>query len=200
MGKARQRALPALLAVLALAFGVAACGGDDEGDSSASDAATQAEADAELRERNEQVRKEFRERQKAAAPTPEEREAKRTADDFYEILGKDEGGAKKTTIDSAAFCDLMSEEARQQTVAYAKQASGEAKDWTCAEAIELLVLRSKQTGGFKQARQAKVVGVNAEGDRATASIRFGNGPVTSVSLVKEDGEWRLGSSATPTGE
>ena len=46
------------------------------------------------------------------------------------------------------------------------------------------------------ARNAKIGAVNAEGDRATATVRFGKGaPLTSIPLVKEDGEWKLGSSA-----
>ncbi|MEX2447899.1 MAG: hypothetical protein WD404_04045 [Solirubrobacterales bacterium] len=194
------RAPLALLLAAALALGVMACGGDDDGSgagagSSAEEVeAKQAEADAEVRERNERVREEFRERQAAAAPSEEEQEAKRTATGFYEILGEERGGGEETTFDSAAFCELMSEQAREETVAFAKQASGEDKDWDCEAAIELLVLRAKQTGGFKAARQAKVLGVNAEGDRATATVRFGKGPATSISLVKEDGEWKLGSS------
>jgi len=189
----------ATLAALALSF--AACGGEDGGGSSAGSAAEvearQAEADAEVRRRNEQVREEYRERKEAAAPTPEEREAEDTTQRFYEILGDDEGGKRRTTIDATAFCELMSEQARQQTADYARQASGEAGDWDCEKAIELLVLRSKQTGGFKQVRKAEVIGVNAEGDRATASVRFGKGPIASIPLVREDGEWKL--AASPAG-
>lgn len=56
----------------------------------------------------------------------------------------------------------------------------------------MLVRRFKQAGGFERVRQAEVVGVNAEGDRAT--VRFGRGPLTTIPLVREDGEWKLGSS------
>ncbi|MEX0973685.1 MAG: hypothetical protein WDZ46_10580 [Solirubrobacterales bacterium] len=199
MGIAATRGPLALLlaALLALALAAGCGGGEDSGDGSSSAAEArvqQAEADAAVRERNEEVREEFRRRQQAAAPTEEEQEAKRATTSFYAILDEDEGGKNRTTIDSAAFCELMSEPAREQTVAYARQASGEAKDWDCEQAIELLVLRSKQTGGFESAQQAEVIGVNAEGDRATASVRFGKGPVTSIALVKEDGEWKLGAS------
>jgi hypothetical protein len=198
MGIAATRGALALLLLALFALAFAGCGGgedSDDGSPSADEArAQQAEANAEVRERNEKVREEFRQRQQAAAPTEEEQKAKRATTSFYEILDEDEGGKNRTTIDSAAFCELMSEGAREQTVAYAKQASGEAKEWDCEQAIELLVLRSKQTGGFKSAQQAEVIGINAEGDRATASVRFGNGPVTSISLVKEDGEWKLGAS------
>jgi hypothetical protein len=192
----------ALLAVLALALGVVACGGGDDagGDSASSGGAGEGASAAEARERNEEARREHRERQEAAAPSPEEREAKQTAEGFYEVLAADKGGKRRTTIDSERFCELMSAEARRQTVDYARQASGEARQWNCEAAIELLVLRSKQTGGFKRAQQAEVIGVNAEGDRATATIRFGKGPATSVSLVKEDGEWKLGSSPAGASE
>jgi len=37
-----------------------------------------------------------------------------------------------------------------------------------------------------------VIGVNAEGDRATGWMRFGKGSVTSMPLVREAGEWKLG--------
>ena len=201
---------PALLATVALALvlGVAACGDDDGSGSAGSENSSppaeevkekQSEADAEVRARNERVRREYRERQEAAAPTPEEREAEETTESFYEILASDEGGKRRTTIDSDAFCELMSVRAIDETVRYARQATGEAKDWDCESAIELLVLRSKQTGSFKRAQRAEILGVNAEGDRATATIRFGKGPATSVSLVKEDGEWKLASTPTVEG-
>jgi hypothetical protein len=138
--------------------------------------------------------REYRERQAAAEPSPEEVEAKQTASGFYEILATDKGGANRTTIDSVSFCELMSEEAVAQTVHYAKVSSGIAQEWDCQSAIELLVIRSKRTGGFKGIENAEVIGVNAQGDRATATVRFGEGPATSISLVKEDGEWKLGSS------
>lgn len=89
----------------------------------------------------------------------------------------------------------MSEEAREQTIDYAKRSSGIDKEWTCENSVELLVLRSKRTGGFKHARKAKVIAVNAEGDRATATVRFGRGPLSTIPLVKEDGEWKLGPSS-----
>lgn len=88
----------------------------------------------------------------------------------------------------------MSKQAREQTIAYAEQESGVKRQWSCEKAIELLIRLSKRAGGFKDVRRAKVLGVNAVGDRATASIRFGKGPVTSIPLVKEDGKWKLAAS------
>ena len=41
--------------------------------------------------------------------------------------------------------------------------------------------------------------MNVDGDRATASVRFGGkGPISTVALVKEDGEWKL--AASPSGK
>ncbi|HYP54945.1 MAG TPA: hypothetical protein VEQ41_01400 [Solirubrobacterales bacterium] len=117
---------------------------------------------------------------------------------FYEILGEDSGGRDRTTVDSAAFCELMSEEAQRQTVEYAKRSSGLKADLDCEAAVNLLVLRSKRSGGFAQNREAEVIGVNVAGDRATATVRFGNAPATSIALVREDGEWKL-AAAPPTG-
>lgn len=211
LAKARSAPLAAA-ALIALSLALAACGGEEEGGSGAGPSAQeveerQAEADAEVRERNERVHREYRERQQAAAPSEEEEEARRAVSSFYETLGGEgeggggesgeRGGGKAVPVDAESFCDLMSEAAIEQTIAYARQASGEAKDWDCEKAIELLVLRSKQTGGFKRAQKAKVVGVNAEGDRATASVRFGKGPIAAIPLVREDGEWKL--AASPAG-
>jgi hypothetical protein len=182
-----------LVALLALT--VAACGGDDS-DTTPAEAQrqAQAEAKAEAEARNAEVLEEFEQRKQAEAPSEEEQEAGQSATRFYEVLGADKGGKNRTTIDSASFCDLMSAEAREQTVKYAEVSSGIDQEWDCESAVELLVLRSKRTGGFKGARNAEVIGVNVQGDRATATVRFGKGPATSISLVREDGEWKLGST------
>ncbi len=97
-------------------------------------------------------------------------------------------------------CDLMSEKAQRQTVTYAKRSAGLADvEWTCEKAAGLLLRRAGQAkGGLKRSLQAEVVGVNADGDRATATVRFGKeGPTTSIALVKEDGKWKL--AASPSG-
>jgi hypothetical protein len=192
--------------VVLLVSGLGACGGG--GDSSTSpaadsaaeaSAAKQAQADAEVKAQNEAVREEQQRRQAAEAPTPEETEAKETATDFYAVLDEDKakGNPNRTTIDSASFCELMSEQAVEQTIEYAKVASGVAQEWDCEAAVELLVVRSKKAGAFESVRGAEVLGVNAEGDKATATVRFGSGPATALPMVKEDGEWKL--AATPVG-
>lgn len=126
--------------------------------------------------------------------TENEKAAMDNAQRFYDILSEEKGDENKTEFDSAGFCELMSEKAREQTIEYARRSSGIDQEWNCENSVELLVLRSKRTGGFKQTRAAKVVGINVEGDRATATVRFGKGPLTSIPLVKEDGEWKLGAS------
>lgn len=187
----------ALLCALA-ALGLAACGGDDEGSDPAAEAQRQAQAEAEAK--NAEVLEQHERRKQAEAPSEAEQEADRTASRFYEVLGAERRPRDKnrTTIDSSAFCDLMSEEAREQTVEYARRSSGIEQEWNCESAVELLVLRSKRSGGFKGARAAEVIGVNVEGDRATATVRFGKkGPASSLALVREGGEWKL--AASPAG-
>jgi hypothetical protein len=112
----------------------------------------------------------------------------------------------RETLESASgneslskVCDLMSEEAQKQTIVYAKRSAGLADvKWNCENATGLLLRRASQTGGLKKSLQAKIIGVNVEGDRATASVRFGGkGPISTIPLVKEDGEWKL--AASPSG-
>ena len=114
--------------------------------------------------------------------------------------------AVRDTLDTAAgnesltrVCDLMSEQAKRQTIVYAKRSAGLADvDWNCENATGLLLRRARQTGGLKRSLRAEIVGVNVEGDRATASVRFGGkGPISTIPLVKEDGDWKL--AASPSG-
>jgi hypothetical protein len=179
------------------ATGLGACGGGGEHpDSTATAEAKQLQASAEVKARNKAVREEYQERHQAEAPTSEEAEAKGVASSFYAIIDQDEAAdnPNKTEIDTASFCELMSEEAVAQTIHYAKVSSGVAKQWDCESAVELLVIRSKRTGGFEGAQKAEVLGVNAQGNQATATVRFGDGPATSLPLVREDGEWKLAAN------
>jgi len=189
-----------------LAVGVGCGGGDGGGDFSPSavseqSAQEQAEAQANVRDEtktnNAEVQREYQLRKQAEAPTEEEREAGQVAADFYAILAADEAAKTpdKTAVDSGVFCELMSEQARSQTVHYAKVASGIGREWDCESAVEFLVIRAKGTGTMVAAQGIEVIGVNAKGDRAIATVRVGKGPATSISLVREDGEWRLASSS-----
>jgi hypothetical protein len=190
-------------ALIALAVGTG-CGdsGDEQASTSAPATASQrkAQASAEGGANARKVERAHEDRSPAKALSPVEQQVERTATDFYSILGSEKApkSLDETTIDSASFCELMSEAAVAQTIRYAKVSSGIGQKWDCESAIELLVIRSKRTGGFEGADQAKVIGINAQGGRASASVRFGNGAVTSLPLVKEDGEWKLASnSAAP---
>ena len=96
-----------------------------------------------------------------------------------------------------SVCRLMSEEAKRQTIDYAKRGAGLADiDWTCEKATGLMLRRTRQHGALERTLRAEVVGVNAEGDRATATVRFGDGkrPLSTIPLVKEGGQWKLGAS------
>lgn len=180
-----------LTPIFALCAVLASCGGGEDSTSSFPESQPRVAA----RVQNQKARAEYEERMQAEAPTREEQEAKDQVQGFYDVLAKDEAKSpNETSVDSKAFCELMSVEAQAQTVEYAKRSSGIAKQWDCENAVELLVLRSKRFGAFKQTRQSEVLGVNAEGDRATATVRFGRGAATSISLVREDGEWKLAAS------
>lgn len=181
--------------------GLGACGGGGESSTTATEAdVPRAQPPAEVRAHNEEVQEEYERRQQVQAPAPEEQEAERVATGFYSILGEDEAeeNRNRVEVDSTSFCELMSEEAVAQTIRYAQVSSGIQRKWDCESAVDLLVLRSKRAGGLEDVQQAEVIGVNARGEKATATVRFGSGPVTSLPMVKEDGEWKLAPSAVPT--
>jgi len=128
-------------------------------------------------------------------PGSVEEAAYRPAEDVYEAIadvGVDRGHATAQTL-----CGLMTDDAIEQTRRYARVASGQGDiDWNCENSVRLLVLRAQRTASFDETLAAEIVGVNVEGDRATASVRFGaHGRVGSLGLVREDGEWKL--AATP---
>lgn len=202
-------------ALVLASVGVTACGDDDESpDSGASSAQTQGTATSA-----EQIQRE-REKQAAGPALGGDREQARAGvaavDEVYDDFGAavDDGIAavdvpvrdvlERASDDErlANVCDLMSEEAKQQTIEYAKRSAGLADvTWTCENATGLLLRRTRQTGGLKRSLKAEVVGVNVDGDRATASIRFGGkGPISAVPLVKEDGQWKLAASPSGGGD
>jgi len=191
-----MRASIFLLALVPLMVSGVACGGGSDPGSSGAAVERSQEQRAKTEALEEKIRRERQQRRQAGAPTPDEQRAERVATDFYAILGteKAERNPDRTTVDSTSFCELMGEEARQQTIHYAEASSGIDQEWDCESAVELLVIRSKRAGGFKDTQRAEVIGVNADGDKATATVRFGaRGPATSIALVKEGGEWKLGA-------
>jgi hypothetical protein len=218
-----MRRLAPLLVVGVLAFpGLAACGGDDDEsqDSGVTTAQTRTEAktDEKRRADSKPARRSKPEPKPSTGPAltgdvEEAREGAAAVDDVYAGFGAavDAGIASTkvppgNTLEAAegiesltGICDLMSEEAKNQTIVYAKRSAGLAGvDWTCEKATALLLRRARQSGGLKRSLRAEIVGVNVEGDQATASVRFGGkGPISTVPLVKEDGEWKL--AASPSG-
>lgn len=192
-----MNALRILVASLAAALALASCGGgSDPSTPVEAQRQAQAEARAEARTHNAEVIEEYRRRQAAAEPTENEQEAGETVAGFYAILAADRSTApNRTEIDAGSFCELLSEQAQAQTIRYARASSGIRHEWDCESAVNLLVLRSKRSGAFGDVRQARVVGVNAEGERATATVQFGNGATTSIAMVREDGAWKLAATS-----
>lgn len=223
MNRFRLISVLVVVAVIAVAGVALGCGGNENGDSDGrsgpdtTQATTPVGQDARAERRGEsgggagsdrgsegpapneaqdEARRRSQEQAASSELTGDEKAAQVNAQRFYDILGQEKGDRNTTDFDSAGFCELMSEESREQTVEYARRSSGIDQEWNCENSVELLVIRAKRTGGFRHTRKAKIVGVNAEGDRATATVRFGKAPLTSIPLVKEDGEWKLGASVT----
>jgi hypothetical protein len=212
--------LLAVFAVLALSgAGLAACGGDDDESPDAAGATVEAQTEAKTADNTSEGESKGADKP-SSGPTltgdPEEaRQGVAAVDDVYDgfVDAVDAGVAKSDvpaldTLEAAEgnesltnVCDLMSEEAKQQTVVYAKRSAGIADvEWTCEKATGLLLRRAQQAGGLKRSLRAEIVGVNVEGDRGTASVRFGGkGPISTVPLVKEDGEWKLAPSPSSGG-
>jgi hypothetical protein len=95
-------------------------------------------------------------------------------------------------ISADTLCSVMSRDARRETRQYVNQTVRRGTRYTCEEAIGVLVDRSKGTKGFRGVADARVVAVNVEGDRATATVQFGKGgDEKPIGLVKEDGAWKL---------
>ncbi len=213
----RQIGRPVLAAVaVALAFaGGAACGGDDDESPGSGGAATPAQTAAAPDGKTEGVV------ERADAPAlsgnvAQARAGATVVDQVYESFGaavqagvaaagvksRDAVAAAGGDESLAKVCDLMSEQAQRQTIAYAERSAGLADvKWTCEGATGLLLWRARQAGGLERSLRAEIVGVNTQGDRATASVRFGGRrQISSIQLVKEDGEWKLGASPSGGGK
>lgn len=203
-----SRRLVCLPAFVALAVW-AGCGGGGEDPTSTSASRVepaQARANARVKAHNEKVRQRYQERRRAEAPTESEVEAERAAAEAYEGMESISGArylAPEVNIQIGLnraggaeglreFCDFMSTEAREQTIAYVEQTSSLGGiEWDCEKAVALLVRRSNQATGHSRPAAVEVVGINAKGRRGTATIRVGDAPLTTVPLVREEGEWKL---------
>lgn len=98
------------------------------------------------------------------------------------------------------ICGAMTAQAERQTIVYVSRGAGLADvAWTCEKAMGVLMRRANRNGDLRRVTRVTVVGVNAEGKRATATVRFGgrSARLSTIPLTKEDGKWKLGS--TPTG-
>lgn len=142
------------------------------------------------------------------APGSDEEEVFKTVDGTYEALepGRDAKRAKGRIcdvscnkaihrIDKKRFCDLMTEEAQAETKEYGFEISDSADVKTCEDGLHMILRRSVQiSGSLADTLDFEIVGIEVEGEEATASIKRGK-TVSSMALVKEDGEWKV--PATP---
>jgi len=142
-----------------------------------------------------------------SGPTPDKggtdrRDRSRTATDVPSESARAESAVTRVygalgdgrRVDGAALCRLMTARAREQTVTYARNVAGLGGSWTCPRAVTVLARRTAKRGGLERLQKAHVVGVNVDGDRATATVRFGRGAGTGIALVKESGQWKLAST------
>lgn len=147
---------------------------------------------------------------KVAIDGPEERAGADAVDSAYEGLARavEQGimpldaspqaaiRAAEHAAGLATVCDILSNDARERTIAYARDLAGYVDfDWTCERAIALMVRNSRLNQGLKHTLSARVIGVNVVGDSAVATLSHGKGEaLTTVPLVYEDGEWRIGTA------
>lgn len=125
-----------------------------------------------------------------SAPDSAERAPRATVVALYDALG---GAAGRGRLDAARLCGLMTERARRAMTTYLAAQTQLRDRWSCEAAARRLIERAKRFKGLKRALQVDVIGVNVDGNRATASVRFGKRqPISTLPLVKEDGRWKLG--------
>lgn len=208
-----RRSLRLSIVLGTVAVALAGCGDDDQSSTPASSGATTDPAAAAKAIEAAKEGGKPSDGPELMGDVKQARSGAKAVDEVYDEFGAavDAGVASpdapvRDTLDAATddqrlanICDLMSEQAKQQTIVYAKRSAGLGDvEWTCENATALLLRRARQTGGIKRSLRAEIVGVNVEGDRATASIRFGGkGPITAIPMVKENGSWKL--AASPSG-
>jgi hypothetical protein len=87
--------------------------------------------------------------------------------------------------DEEQVCDSLSKQGKEQVTESGGRAG---KRVTCESILRLGFVVTGDT--FKDARDAKVTDVQVDGDQATATVEYKR-KTGDVSLVKEDGEWKL---------
>jgi hypothetical protein len=93
-------------------------------------------------------------------------------------------------------CNMLSKAALEQIQRTSPSLNDDPKT-ACRESLGVHLGRSSGGEGPQQSASAEIVGMEVDGDRATAKVIFGDGPPRSVLLVKEAGRWKL--DAVPTG-
>jgi len=210
-----QLRIAAALALTAIALGATACGDSD--DEAASGDTTEIAQPSDTAQGGTGAKpRDTAPAGQAAGPDllgdrPQARAGADTVDDVYgdmreaiqggvaasDVGVRDTLKAAEGTAALAQVCDLMSKDAQRRTVEYVERSAGLADvDWTCEKATGLLLRRAGRGGRLERAMRVTVVGVNAKGDRATATVRFGDKKrgLSTLPLVKEDGKWKLGTA------
>jgi hypothetical protein len=202
------------LTVALLAIGVAGCGDSDQQAESSGGAARVATDGSNTAPRQDGATQgdaaDERDGPELLGNRAHARASARTVDSVYgDLAAAVKGGAgatdmtvRDTLADSrgnaglASACELMSAQAKRETVDYARRSTGLAEaDWTCEAAVGLLLRRAERGGALKAALSAEVVSVNARGNLATATVRFpGSARLSTVPLVREGGRWKLKGS------
>jgi hypothetical protein len=215
----RTRLLGTAGLILAIVLGVALIGGSDDEDDGGGPPASSGTAipgekaptaSFEQLEGGKPAPKPAADEPYKPPPGSDEEEVAGTIDGTYEALepGRDAKRNEEARtcdipcdrairrVDKKKFCDLMTEEAQQETKTYGLRISGSSEVKTCEDGIHMILRRSVQiSGSLAETLDVEIVGINVDGETATASIRRGK-TISTMSLVKEDGEWKM--PATPS--
>jgi hypothetical protein len=88
--------------------------------------------------------------------------------------------------DGDTACGFLTESARKQV-----EAAGAALDADgCGEVMEKVTAQASDADR-QQLKDAEVVSVKVDGDRATVQVKAGDETGDPSTLIKEDGEWRI---------
>lgn len=111
-------------------------------------------------------------------PESEADRVRATVDALYEAMGD---------RDAEGVCDQLNAAAQEQIAKGGLGSEGR----TCVEGFEGFFEASEEAGGLDAPRNAEVVDVEVDGDRATATVEFGPGQRGDIPLAKVEGEWKL---------